>query len=46
MRKAPTLLLLALLTMAGCETIEGAGRDLSVAGNAITDEAQDAQTGQ
>ncbi|HQY45009.1 MAG: entericidin A/B family lipoprotein [Tabrizicola sp.] len=37
--------LLALLGLAACETVEGAGRDLQTAGEAITDEAQDAQSG-
>lgn len=39
----PLVLALALL-LAGCETIEGAGRDLQDAGQTITEEAQDAQT--
>jgi predicted small secreted protein len=39
-------LLLALafsLVLVGCNTIEGAGRDIEVAGEAIQDEAQDAR---
>jgi len=36
-------LLLAAGTQAGCSTIEGAGKDLSKAGNAIRDAARDAQ---
>ncbi len=40
-----TLALLALLGIAGCETIEGAGRDLETAGEAITEEAQETQAG-
>lgn len=37
------LAVLALLALAACNTMEGAGRDISTAGDAITDEAQDAQ---
>ncbi len=37
--------LLALITVAACETVEGAGRDIESAGEAITDESVDAQTG-
>ncbi len=37
--------LLALLGLVACETVEGAGRDLQTAGEVITDEAQDAQSG-
>jgi len=40
-----TLALLALLGLAACETIEGAGRDLETAGEAITEEAQETQAG-
>ncbi len=36
-----TLLLLA----AACETMEGAGQDIQAAGEAITEESQEAQTG-
>ncbi len=41
----PSLLLplLALLSFAGCETFEGFGRDVETAGDAITEEAQEAQ---
>jgi len=35
----------ALFAMAACETVEGAGRDLQTAGEVITDEAQDTQSG-
>ncbi len=40
----PTLLLplLALLAFAGCETVEGFGRDLENTGDTITEEAQEA----
>lgn len=38
------ILLALILLLAGCETIEGAGRDLQDAGQTITEEAQDAQT--
>ncbi|NGM45258.1 entericidin A/B family lipoprotein [Rhodobacter sp. SGA-6-6] len=37
--------LVALLTLAACETMEGVGRDLESTGEAITEEAQDAQSG-
>jgi entericidin B len=37
--------LLALLGLVACETVEGAGRDIKTAGEVITDEAQDAQSG-
>jgi entericidin B len=36
--------LLAVMAIAGCETIEGAGRDLGTAGDAISQEAQEAQS--
>ena len=39
------LALLSLLALVACETVEGAGRDLETAGEAITDEAQEAQAG-
>ncbi|MGC9418919.1 MAG: entericidin A/B family lipoprotein [Rhodovulum sp.] len=35
--------LLALTALAACETVEGAGRDLEKAGEAIETEAQEAQ---
>jgi predicted small secreted protein len=37
--------LLALLGLAACETIEGAGQDIENAGEAIADESQEAQAG-
>ena len=37
--------LLALLGLVACETVEGAGRELQAAGEVITTEAQDAQSG-
>lgn len=40
-----TLTLLSLLVLCACETLEGAGRDVQTAGEVITEEAQDAQTG-
>ncbi len=40
-----TLALLALLGLAACETVEGAGRDLTTAGEASTEEAQETQAG-
>lgn len=39
----PLLALYALLALAACETVEGAGRDLQSAGSAITTEAKEAQ---
>jgi entericidin B len=33
----------ALIALAACETVEGAGRDLTSAGTAITQEAQGAK---
>ena len=39
-----TLTLIALLALSACETVKGAGRDLNMAGTAITQEAQQAQT--
>ncbi len=39
-----TLPLLALLALAACETVKGAGRDLQSAGQAISSEAADAQS--
>lgn len=38
------LTLLAALALAACETVEGAGQDISTAGNAVTDTAQDVQS--
>jgi predicted small secreted protein len=39
------LALLALLALSACNTMQGAGKDVSAAGNALTDEAQDAKQG-
>jgi predicted small secreted protein len=36
------LALVALLTAAACETIEGAGRDVTTAGQVVTSEAKKA----
>ncbi|PWE33626.1 entericidin EcnA/B family protein [Maritimibacter sp. 55A14] len=33
----------ALIALAACNTVEGAGRDIESAGEAVTDTAQDAQ---
>lgn len=44
-RSLNLLPILAFLAIAACETVEGAGRDLQTAGEVITDEAQDAQSG-
>ncbi len=35
--------LIALMTLTACETIEGAGRDIKGAGEAITDQSQETQ---
>ncbi len=43
-RPIALLPLLALLAVAACETVEGAGRDLETAGETITEESQEAQT--
>jgi entericidin B len=40
-----SLAVLALFSLVACETIEGAGRDIEAAGEAITDEAQEVQAG-
>jgi predicted small secreted protein len=37
--------LLALLALAACKTVQGAGRDLQTAGAVVADKAQDAQPG-
>jgi entericidin B len=37
------ILALTFLALAACETVEGAGRDMTAAGSAITQEAQSAQ---
>ncbi|SDE67179.1 Predicted small secreted protein [Paracoccus isoporae] len=36
---------LALLALTACETIQGAGRDMQSAGEAITTESQEVQSG-
>ena len=41
--RATLLSLIAVLTLTACETIEGAGRDLEGAGEAITDQRQETQ---
>lgn len=43
-RTSLTLCALALAALAACETIEGAGRDLETAGEAISSEAQEVQS--
>lgn len=44
MRRTLTLLALAaLLTATACETMKGAGRDMSSAGRTVTEEAQKAK---
>jgi entericidin B len=43
MRKLVLLTIVALgLAVAACNTVAGAGRDVSAAGNAVTDTAHDA----
>ena len=37
------LALLAAVTLAACNTLQGAGEDISTAGAAITDEAEEAE---
>lgn len=37
--------LLALVTLAACETVEGAGQDIENAGEAISEESREAQYG-
>lgn len=37
--------LIALLALAACDTVAGAGKDIQKAGVAITDQAKQAQTG-
>jgi predicted small secreted protein len=37
------MIALAVVTLAACETVEGAGRDMTAAGTAITEEAQGAK---
>ncbi|KRW95452.1 entericidin A/B family lipoprotein [Paracoccus sp. PXZ] len=37
--------LLALLALAACQTVQGAGRDLQSAGQVISRESQEAQAG-
>ncbi len=37
------LVVVALAALSACNTMKGAGKDVSAAGNAMTDEAQDAQ---
>lgn len=37
------LSLTALLAATGCETVQGAGRDLSTVGDAVTAESQEVQ---
>lgn len=35
--------LIALLALAGCNTLQGAGQDISTAGNTLTEEAAEAE---
>ena len=41
--KLSGVMMLALLSLAACNTVQGAGQDLSVAGNTIASEAQQAR---
>lgn len=43
--KTALLPLIALMALSACETIQGAGRDLSTAGNVIARESQEVQQG-
>lgn len=43
MRKLTLLPILALAALAACNTVEGAGNDLSAAGTAISQESRQAQ---
>lgn len=43
MRPFLILPLIALMGLSACQTVAGAGRDLQDAGEAITDESQEAQ---
>ena len=45
MKYLALLPMLALMALSACETVEGAGRDITTAGQAITAESKDAQTG-
>ncbi|AGT09831.1 hypothetical protein JCM7686_2775 [Paracoccus aminophilus JCM 7686] len=44
MRKLSLAPLLALLALMGCETMQGAGRDLQTAGQLMTEQGAAAQT--
>ena len=45
MRKSPLIaLLIATFALSACETIQGAGQDISAAGDAITSESQEVQS--
>jgi predicted small secreted protein len=39
------LAMLAVLTLAACNTMQGAGQDVSAAGDALTEEATEAERG-
>ena len=43
MRTLAAMALMSLIGLSACETVEGAGRDISSAGQAVTDTAQQAQ---
>ncbi len=43
MTRTFALILLAATTLAACNTVQGAGKDISSAGHAVSDTAQDTQ---
>ena len=43
MTRVFALITIALVALSACETVEGAGRDMTAAGTAITQEAQGAK---
>ena len=45
MKLTALLPLLAILLLSACETVQGAGRDLESAGEAITEESQETKSG-
>lgn len=40
-----TAMLLSLFALAACETVEGAGQDISTAGQTIAEESREVQAG-
>ncbi len=43
MKKLTLLAIVSLMALSACNTISGAGRDVSALGNAVSDGAQDVQ---